>query len=937
MAFPDDPVPLIGEFLISGTWVDITEDIRGGGDVVRIERGRRDVQGAASPTSASFTLDNRDGTWTDENPLSPYYGSLPLYMPCRIRVAGQDSYLFTNSFYNADYAYTADKAQLDISGDIDIRADIDPTGWQVSGVSSTVTAIMSKSGSVLGQYSWYFGLSHQGELYFSWSPTGNIGDARGFLSSPLAGVTGRRAVRVTLDVDNGAAGFTVRFYTAATIDGAWTLVSSETSTPVTSIHGGTGQVQITALNGSETFSNSRMLSGRVYAAQIYNSAGTKVADADFRAQDIDTTSFADGLGNTWLLQGAALIANDGVRFWGETQSLPQEWDSTSIENVSRATAFDLLQRLSIDQAQLESPLRQTIPQFNPTLYLPGEDASGATQIFSAAEGSTVVQTENVAFQGDEGPDGSDGAWSATGADTYVRALARREAHTGISNATWFYKVGALPAPADGDVRFMYTYASVGTVRRWFVYLSAIGHRIEGYDGGGNLILGASGLFIAGYDPLAWTAMNIEVSISAGIITATLAYFNTDGDGSGTAVITATSAAGMVGGNQDAMIFDAAEALTDISFAHSFITVDPDYQFTVSQTMGEAASGFSGEKAGDRFERLCRTAGIPYELEGWADITVPMGRQRVTTLVDSLQECADTDGGILLGSRRQLGLLMVAQKAIAQRPEVVNLSHSASELSVPPRPVRDSYGRMNDVTVTRANGGGSTRRVITDGAYGTDRIGIVPGGAVVNVETDADTAPVAGFMAALGTWEARRIESIAVQLNRSQTLLGGDKATALLSVDPGRFLSISDFPSHQSPDTSEQLVQGYVETIVNMAWEIIFTGTPYGPWRTEDLDSLDREVRFAAQYTTIGTAMDTTVTTLMLNTSGGDPLWATVALVPTMTFDFDIVVGGERMTITNITGGATPQTATVVRSVNGIVKSHASGTPVQLFNVPYFGR
>jgi hypothetical protein len=54
----------------------------------------------------------------------------------------------------------------------------------------------------------------------------------------------------------------------------------------------------------------------------------------------------------------------------------------------------------------------------------------------------------------------------------------------------------------------------------------------------------------------------------------------------------------------------------------------------------------------------------------------------------------------------------------------------------------------------------------------------------------------------------------------------------------------------------------------------------------------------------------------------------------LNFPFDIMVGGERMTCTGITGTGDPQSFTVTRSVNGVVKSHLSGVQVQLAD-PYY--
>ncbi|PAN01002.1 hypothetical protein CJI59_13820 [Streptomyces sp. Alain-F2R5] len=59
--------------------------------------------------------------------------------------------------------------------------------------------------------------------------------------------------------------------------------------------------------------------------------------------------------------------------------------------------------------------------------------------------------------------------------------------------------------------------------------------------------------------------------------------------------------------------------------------------------------------------------------------------------------------------------------------------------------------------------------------------------------------------------------------------------------------------------------------------------------------------------------------LTLREAGGSPA----------DFPFDITVGGERMTVTSVSGTASPQTFTVVRSVNGVVKAHEAGADVRL--------
>lgn len=56
-----------------------------------------------------------------------------------------------------------------------------------------------------------------------------------------------------------------------------------------------------------------------------------------------------------------------------------------------------------------------------------------------------------------------------------------------------------------------------------------------------------------------------------------------------------------------------------------------------------------------------------------------------------------------------------------------------------------------------------------------------------------------------------------------------------------------------------------------------------------------------------------------------PLWTT----DSGEFPFDVMVGGEVMTVTAVSGASSPQTFTVTRAVNGITKSHSTGTDVRL--------
>lgn len=69
----------------------------------------------------------------------------------------------------------------------------------------------------------------------------------------------------------------------------------------------------------------------------------------------------------------------------------------------------------------------------------------------------------------------------------------------------------------------------------------------------------------------------------------------------------------------------------------------------------AINAWTGEKAGDRFNRLCTEEGITATIVGTAAETQVMGPQYPDTVLNLLEELAKTDAGIIHDTRSQLGL------------------------------------------------------------------------------------------------------------------------------------------------------------------------------------------------------------------------------------------------------------------------------------------
>lgn len=223
---------------------------------------------------------------------------------------GGDGYggLVLDDTVSGDYALAPDAAPLDIVGDIDLRADVSLWDW----TPTVQNAIISKYGTVGNQRSYRLIVNTTGNLVLTWSPDGTSAAALTRTSTAVAvpGSGGRLAIRATLDVNNGAAGHTVTFYTASTIDSAWTQLGAPVVTAgVTSIFAGTADLIV----GAVTTAGTEGVNGIVHEVQVLNGiAGSVVADPDFMAQTTGTTAFADDQGNAWSLVGAALIRNDSM-------------------------------------------------------------------------------------------------------------------------------------------------------------------------------------------------------------------------------------------------------------------------------------------------------------------------------------------------------------------------------------------------------------------------------------------------------------------------------------------------------------------------------------------------------------------------------------------------------------------------------------------------
>ncbi|MEU4804311.1 hypothetical protein [Actinosynnema sp. NPDC023587] len=198
-------------------------------------------------------------------------------------------------------ATTPDAAALDIVGDIDIRAHIAADDWTPAADSAIVAKFLTTG----NQRSYSLLLSTAGALVLAFSTDGTAVISKTSTANLSALAAGASAwVRATMDVDNGASGYTVRFYTST--DGTtWTQLGLDVVTATaTSIHAGTAVLELGSRNGGTT----DLLAGKVFEAEVRTGIGGTAV-----AHPVATTSgITDLTGLVWTVNGTASLSNRTV-------------------------------------------------------------------------------------------------------------------------------------------------------------------------------------------------------------------------------------------------------------------------------------------------------------------------------------------------------------------------------------------------------------------------------------------------------------------------------------------------------------------------------------------------------------------------------------------------------------------------------------------------
>lgn len=900
------PIPVVVELWLNAAWTAITSLVYHR-DQPTITRGSG---GEGSPVERSvlrFTANNRSGNLSPRNPTGTWYGQLGRNTPCRLRLSsgGPPGYLLQHDDGRAN---TPDTANLSITGDIDIRVDITPEHWdRAQGLANKLLNPTDRS--------WAFYLNADSTLGFTWSADGSALLTATSTAAVSPPASGRLALRVTLDVVNGA-NKTVTFSTATNMDSSFSqLGSAVTTAGNTSIFNSAANLEIGGAQGVVADD----LTGRLYGFQMYASLnGTLLrADVDLSDEEPGPGPFTDGSGNVWTLVADASIVRPDIRFSGELSDLPQRWEASGRDVYVPVEASGVLRRLGQGRAALKSTLYRanTSATFNPLAYWPCEDESGASEFASAVGGPPLGIIYGT-------PTFSSFTDFKCSAPLPLMAtsewLGKVPPYTGNGTVQiWFL----LAVPTAGAVNngVLLSAHTTGTVAKWNVR----------YGTGGTLTL----LAFDGDDTQLMTSGAIGFDLDGKLVRVEIALDQNGANIDWAVTIIEVGSTVLFGlsGTLNSQTISRCHKIgvnpghhhDDVAIGH--ISVDDEWRFLT--TYADELKAFGGEVAGRRVERLCEEEGVVFRGVGDLDATTAMGPQLPNQLLDLLRECADADGGVLYEPRDFLGLAYRGRADLCNQDALLALDYTAGHLTEL-EPVDDDQNLRNDITVQRLEGA-SARAVKASGALSVlappNGVGIYDEQVTLNLAADSQCADMAGWRLARGTVDEARYPAITCNLIRPVFQASSALYQTVLDVEVGDRVTVDNAPAWLPPDLISQLAIGFEETIAQRTLTVRVICQPETPFGLagvyEPIGGTDS--RYSSDATTTTEALDTTETGVDVSTPSG-PVWTHVD------GDYDIVIGGERMTVTAVTGAGAAQTLTVTRSVNGIVKSHSTGAVVELF-------
>lgn len=618
-----------------------------------------------------------------------------------------------------------------------------------------------------------------------------------------------------------------------------------------------------------------------------------------------------------------------IRYTGFVSQWPNEWTTGNHRWVD-VQANGILKRLGQGKSALRTPIYRAVSAQNPYAFWTLTDTSDSTVGLSEiVGGSPVVPTGDIAFAG--ATDTPDGAPALVVNSGYTLAPVTPAQPENSDGFIFGFGMKMVAPPLSFDLGLpMLKFTTTGWYTQWDVVPASedgsFPMQIEFRDtfetapAGVNL----SQFYTSEqevntlYDNV-WHYYQIVVQRVNTFMTVS-AYQDGVFAGGVTLPTSGLVAVGNVTG------FEINPELADWAPYNLSITNVSVLPLNVVNNDYRAFAAYIGERPTDRFARLCTEEGIDYTIAELIADTETMGTQATDTLMNLLRECEATNEGVM--DEDIIGRLRLISRSFTwNQPPAMIIDYTSGAIQYGFKPTDDDLLVSNDWSITRK--GGNTRRYEkTTGALNVNDPTVDPNGinrydtsATLNLQTDDQAYQHAALRVARGTVDEMRIAEMPLHF---ASIAGGPLLPSWLNMDINVGFRINNTPLDMGGQPSWQVMTGYTEDIDRLEWKATLYGAPAS---LEQVGILDTYGYLDCSACILAEDLDTAETAI-------DVAIADVCVWVATSLPFNVIFSGEEVTVTAVgapTGGgsAWTQTLTVVRSVNGVVKTHSAGAEVHV--------
>lgn len=956
-----------------GGWVDVTSNVRVT-EPINISRGIQTESTKAQPSKADLVFDDPRGDFNPDNPMGQYYGLFGRNTLLDISVKLiDDDFVRPNAVPPAGVIGSSKSGHTWLAQSTPNRIQTgNPNGWMVfvPTAGEITRACIAEETFVDTEVDFTF-----------YAPRANLPSTQGWVdigAIARADNTGAARVKATIRAQDSAhktAGFGYQFHvrnhSGIASGTVWSGVLSSTEKLMRArIRFEQQSVRFKLWYDGDPeprdFTAVIHVDEGIYSANVFGSRSNTPGLVGLEVEaSSDLLTDLSGMSPGQALVYFRTFTVSSPRFMGEISDYSTEPDD--LRGNSRFTAVEasgILRRLASPDGQRRSPLAYALSQAPGIVgYWPGEDAKDAGTLaslvpqglkpFYAPFGGIDLASEDDFYgsrplsNADSGPIGGDVPdypfELVTDNKLEISWVMRLDGYSRVESPD--SKVYVLTALFDQNRSV--GGASMFGLYGWFDKVDG-GFYLQGmYSNGPGGVIGPAFTL----SPFSALKVRVIVQMQALSLTVRWQYEAEENGFQGTGTYT-FGPSQFSYGRLSVLAVGTNPGNANAGIGHFMVRTQHQPNST---TYAREFTGWMHEYALQRMVRMCAESGVPYadlavpfEFKGYSGAswwTSPMGAQIADgTLLDNMQDAADTDGGILCEPRGNLGLHYTARNSMYNLEPVVTLTER--QLRTALRPQSDDRYLLNDVQAKRAMGG-ELRYTRTEGKGNINRPPTGIGSYSGNIEPNCARRTItgsswdshggvlldhAGWAVAQGSITDPRYTGLEVAFESANVPAAVRRS--LMDVQPGQRIDVVGAGSVDTTNgktfgdvfgTQRMLVYGYTERISNHQWSIRLDTSPYTGWDVLRLDAGTAHHRIQPTACQVSSDLSATGTSVFVNSN--EP-WVTTATHPTA-FPLDAMIGGELVSVTGITGSAPNWTWTVVRSQNGVRRSHKNGTKITL--------